>query len=201
MPNIDWETIEADYITSDLSYKALANKYGLAYSTVGLHGSAGNWPDKRQKHRTKVKSKVVRKIETKQANELAKLQGATNDAIGIVCNALGKEDQFYTYLCDHKERYVGGVEVSEDKILSEISTTEQRKFDKIDSKALRDLTTVLKDLVQLQREFYDIPTEAQKEQRKIALDKAEIERKRNDDGKDNAVVIRFEDGSPGEWNG
>jgi hypothetical protein len=58
----------------------------------------------------------------------------------------------------------------------------EKVFDKVDTRALKDTVSVLKDLTALARDFYDIPTAAQREQREINRERLEIEKKRAEQG-------------------
>ncbi len=72
----------------------------------------------------------------------------------------------------------------------------------VNTRILRDLVSVLKELVQLQRNFYDIPTAEEAERRRIALERLELDRARSlhdhDDSPDTIHVV-FDCGDE-SWN-
>ena len=72
---IDWKTIETEYVTTDISHRQLAEKYGIGRSRLSQYASQEKWSEKRDKHRAKTVSKAVNAIGTKQANMAAKLYG------------------------------------------------------------------------------------------------------------------------------
>ena len=72
---IDWQTIETEYVTSDISHRQLAEKYGIGRSRLSQYASQEKWSEKRDQHRAKTVSKAVNAIGTKQANMAAKLYG------------------------------------------------------------------------------------------------------------------------------
>ena len=72
---IDWQTIETEYVTTDISHRQLAEKYGIGRSRLSQYASKEKWSEKRDQHRTKTVSKAVNAIGTKQANMAAKLYG------------------------------------------------------------------------------------------------------------------------------
>ena len=72
---IDWKTIETEYVTSDISHRGLAEKYGICRSTICKKAADDKWSDKRKEHRAKTVSKAVNAVGTKQANMAAKLYG------------------------------------------------------------------------------------------------------------------------------
>ena len=72
---IDWKTIETEYVTTDISHRELAAKYGIGRSRLSQYASKEKWSEKRDQHRAKTVSKAVNAIGTKQANMAAKLYG------------------------------------------------------------------------------------------------------------------------------
>ena len=72
---IDWKTIETEYVTTDISHRQLAEKYGIGRSRLSQYASQEKWSEKRDQHRAKTVSKAVNAIGTKQANMAAKLYG------------------------------------------------------------------------------------------------------------------------------
>ena len=72
---IDWKTIETEYVTTDISQRLLAEKYGICRSTISKKAMTDNWSEKRSKHRANMVTKAVNAIGTKQATMAAKLYG------------------------------------------------------------------------------------------------------------------------------
>jgi hypothetical protein len=70
---VDWETIEIEYVTTDISHRKLAEKYNVCRSTVCKKAAAEKWSEKREKHRAKLVSKAVNAVGNKQAERAAKL--------------------------------------------------------------------------------------------------------------------------------
>lgn len=75
---IDWKTIETEYVTTDISHRQLAEKYGIGRSRLSQYASQEKWSEKRDKHRAKTVSKAVNAIGTKQAERTAKLIGVSD---------------------------------------------------------------------------------------------------------------------------
>ena len=72
---IDWKTIETEYVTTDISHRELATKYGIGRSRLSQYASKEKWSEKRDKHRAKTVAKAVNAVGTKQAEMAAKLYG------------------------------------------------------------------------------------------------------------------------------
>ena len=158
----NWTKIRNEYITGKLSIKALAEKHGVPYKTLSGISVQQSWTKKRKAHREKVAARALEKAEEKQANELAALMESTDSLIGAITSALRDPQQLHRHIVS-----IGcGAEV------------EERIYDKVDTKAVRDLTAALKDLAQLQREFYNLPTPAQAEAQRIAAERLELERRK-----------------------
>lgn len=70
---IDWKTIETEYVTTDISHRQLAEKYGICRSTISKKATDDKWSEKRNKHRDKTVSKAVNAVGKSQAEQTAKL--------------------------------------------------------------------------------------------------------------------------------
>lgn len=73
--SIDWKTIETEYVTTDISHRELAAKFGIGRSRLSQYASKEKWSEKRDQYKAKTVSKAVNAIGTKQANMAAKLYG------------------------------------------------------------------------------------------------------------------------------
>lgn len=85
---IDWKTIETEYVTTDISHRQLAEKYGICRSTISKKATDDKWSEKRNKHRDNTVSKAVNAVGTKQANMAAKLYGVGGLLLDRVKNLL-----------------------------------------------------------------------------------------------------------------
>ena len=162
---IDWKPIKAEYIATNISLRKLAEKYGIGTTELFKRSSKENWTELRSKNSSRTVAMAVQKAGKAEANHLAKLIDATSKAIGVAVGAFEDEQQFNRYI------------ISEG-IGAGATQTEERIYAKIDTKALKDLTGVIKDLTGLMRDFYNIPTAAQAEARRIAAERLEIERRK-----------------------
>ena len=69
----DWQAIKTEYITTDTSYRKLAQKYGIHYKVISDRGKAEKWVELRSQHRDKTLTKTLDKISQQQANRAAKV--------------------------------------------------------------------------------------------------------------------------------
>lgn len=166
---LDWEAIKTEYITTETSLSKLAKKYGTTKQIIGRKSSSEKWVEQRRRYVDETLTKTLRKHQERDVNRLCKLMDATEKLIDISLRAINDEQQYNRFI------------VSEG-IGDGMSETSEKVFDKVDTRALKDTVSVLKDLTALARDFYDIPTAAQREQRDINRERLEIEKKRAEQG-------------------
>lgn len=205
MADVDWLAIKTEYITTDISQRKLAKKYGLAVSTIARKSTDEGWVEQREQHKSNVLSKTTEKIANKEANKLAKLAAATDKAIDVVVKAFDDEQQFNRYIVETMEEYAEPETIIDDNdVIHSVGMrkySHEKTFAKVDTKALKDLTTVLKDLTGLMRNLYGIPTQAEAESQRIAAERLKLEQLKvsaNDNSNDMIEVV-FAAG-PEEWN-
>ena len=58
----DWKKIEAEYITTETSYRKLADKYGVDQATIARRAKKHDWVSKRQHHADKTQAKLLAQI-------------------------------------------------------------------------------------------------------------------------------------------
>ena len=84
----DWQAIKTEYITTDTSYRKLAQKYGIDSAVIGRRAKKEEWVKLRQQHIDKTHTKAVNAIGTKQATMAAKLYGVGGLLLDQVKNLL-----------------------------------------------------------------------------------------------------------------
>lgn len=165
----DWAAIKSEYITTSQSYVQLSKKFGVSAQRIGKVSNKEGWPEKRLRFSQKCLSKAHEKAETQEVNRLSKLIEATSAAVDVAVKAFEDEKQF--------NRYVVAEAVGDGT-----SCTTEKIFEKVDTKALKELTGALKDLTGLMRDFYNIPTPAQAEAQRVAAERLELDRKKAEAG-------------------
>ena len=50
MADINWNAIRSDYITSNVSYRALEKKYGINYKVIADKGKLEGWKEQHSQH-------------------------------------------------------------------------------------------------------------------------------------------------------
>ena len=70
----DWQAIKTEYITTDTSYRKLAEKYGVSRVQIGNVGKDENWVELRRQHLGRSVTKSVAAAESAQVNRAKKMQ-------------------------------------------------------------------------------------------------------------------------------
>ena len=55
----DWQKIKTEYITTDTSYRKLADKYGIDQATISRRAKKEDWVSKRQHHISETQAKIL----------------------------------------------------------------------------------------------------------------------------------------------
>ena len=69
----DWLKIKTEYITTDTSYRKLAEKYGVNYSVIGARARAEGWVEERTQFIHKTHTKTMEEISKNQAKRAAQI--------------------------------------------------------------------------------------------------------------------------------
>lgn len=69
----DWNKIKTEYITTDTSYRKLAQKYGVGYSVIGEKARLERWVEQREQFRNNTLTKTMDAISNKQVDRAANL--------------------------------------------------------------------------------------------------------------------------------
>ena len=69
----DWNKIKTEYITTDTSYRKLADKYGLDQATIARRAKKEGWGSNRQQNAIRTQAKMVNAISNKQVDRAANL--------------------------------------------------------------------------------------------------------------------------------
>ena len=69
----DWKKIKTEYITTDTSYRKLAEKHGVGESTLFARASKEKWVEQKEQHQSKTVAKTLNRISDKQVDRASKL--------------------------------------------------------------------------------------------------------------------------------
>ena len=74
----DWQAIKTEYITTDTSYRKLAQKYGVNYQAICHRSKDEGWIEQREQYKNKTISKTIEKISRQEANRAAKIHSVAD---------------------------------------------------------------------------------------------------------------------------
>ena len=89
----DWQKIKTEYITTDTSYRKLAQKYGVDSAVIGRRAKNEEWVKLRQQHIDKTQTKTLNAISKKQAYRAANLMAVSDLLLGKVKKLLETGDE------------------------------------------------------------------------------------------------------------
>ena len=69
----DWNKIKTEYITTDTSYRKLAEKYGVHYNAIANRSKQEGWISQRNQHCDRTMTKTLNAISDKQVDRAANL--------------------------------------------------------------------------------------------------------------------------------
>lgn len=127
----DWGEIKNAYITGKESLKELAERYEIPLRTIKDRSSKERWVEERKKFRTDVAQKASQKTAKKEVKRLVKLRDVAEDVADLI-----------------------GQDVERMKKLGE----KRKSVTPEDVKMIKDLTVALKNIADVMRDVYDIPT-------------------------------------------
>ena len=92
----DWQSIKTEYITTDTSYRKLAQKYGVTYTNIGIRSRKEGWPELREQHNAKTITKTMNAIASNQANRAARLQSVADKLLTKVERLVEEGEELLT---------------------------------------------------------------------------------------------------------
>ena len=88
----DWKKIEAEYITTDTSYRKLADKYGVDQATIARRAKKHDWVSKRQHHADKTQAKILTADTQRKVDRTARLMTVADKLLKKVEQAVDHEE-------------------------------------------------------------------------------------------------------------
>ena len=155
----NWNDIKTEYVTTKISTRALARKFGVSPSDVAKRCSREKWVEERSKFRDEVVSKAVQNQVIDRA-EIVRQELLLLDKLdSLMDKILADPLQFNRHL----------VTESKDGIV----TTVEKVFDKLDARSLKDVAQVLSITIRLRLQLSEVLTA--KEQLDVDLMKTRME--------------------------
>ena len=74
----DWQAIKTEYITTDTSYRKLADKYGVHYQAICQRSKAEGWIAQREQYKNNTITKTVDKISKQQVARATRIKNVAD---------------------------------------------------------------------------------------------------------------------------
>ena len=152
-----WDELKSEYATTEQSYRTLAEKYKLSFSTLTKMAKKHKWTEARQKYREELVTKTVEKTANDKSDKLALIAQAADKMGETIARVMDDKDQFFR------------------RIDEELHVEYSSK--KADSKAIKEMTSAIKELTSIFRNIYNIHTEAEDVSLQLARERLEIEKR------------------------
>ena len=145
----DWQAIKTEYITTDTSYRKLAQKYGVSYQAICHRSKEEGWIDKREQHTNKTVSKAIDKISNKKADKMARIDDLADQLLVKLEQAITELDlQLYKHT-DKTKVIEYNNDLRPDKPTKETIHEEEKLLEAksiVDRQGLKQIASALKDI-------------------------------------------------------
>lgn len=91
----DWNKIKTEYITTDTSYRKLAQKYGIHYKVISERGKAEGWVTLRSQHQDKTLTRSLERICEAKVDRAARLNSVAELLLDKVEKLLETDDKIF----------------------------------------------------------------------------------------------------------
>ena len=87
---MDWEALKQEYITTDISYRKLAEKHHAPLSSLMARGAKEGWVQIRAQLKSEVVAKIIKVESDKQAERMKRLLTVSDKLLEAVEDAVSK---------------------------------------------------------------------------------------------------------------
>lgn len=169
----DWDRIRSEYITGADSVPECARRHGANVGTAKNKCAREHWTDQRAAYRGAVVDKAIDTAATctayRVASELTVLSHVVDALERELAKALEDGEQLHRYLVQTTTRHKDG---TTETAYRDITS------DKVDTRALRDLTDSVKTLEALKRSLHGLETAQERHRKQIETERLALERER-----------------------
>ena len=87
---MDWKKLKREYIAGGISYRKLADKYGVSFSTLKEVAAKERWRDAKAKCQAEATTKIIEIESDKQAERMRRLLSVSDKLLEAVEDAVDK---------------------------------------------------------------------------------------------------------------
>ena len=184
----DWQAIKTEYITTDTSYRKLAQKYGVSTTQICSVGRDEGWVELRKQHLNKTVAKTLDKISSKQADKMARIDKLTDKLLDKLERAIDELDLQLVKHTDKTKTIEYDNEERPDKPTKEVIHEEEKVLEVssiIDRQGLKQIASALRDI----KESNMLRTELDKQEQEARIEKLRKEAKEETGNKEPIKII------------
>lgn len=93
---VDWLAVKTEYVTTDTSYRELAQKYGVHYTNIAKRAKKEDWQQLRQQQTNATQTKMIQAVERRKVDSAAKLIGVSDLLLDKVRGMLEEDSRQLT---------------------------------------------------------------------------------------------------------
>lgn len=193
----DWKKIKTEYITTDTSYRKLAQKYGIHYKVISERGKAEGWVQLRSQHKDKTITKTLDKISDKQSDKLSRVDELADMLLEKLEQAITELDLQLFKHTDKTKVIEYNNDRRPDKPTKETIHEEEKLLEAksiVDRQGLKQIASALKDI----KEVKMLRSELDRQEQEARI--ANLRRNVDKDEDDSSVVEVVFAAGPEEWN-
>ena len=190
----EWEQIKTEYVTTDISYRKLADKYGMAYGRLQTRGFNDGWQEAREEYKKNLFKKSVDLICDEQAQQIARALRIGNTMLEKIEESLAEIDMVMCRTTTSKktmEKDDEGKGICEKTVSTEDYTMKKVAIDRA---GLKQLSAVLRDL----REIGIFRSELDKKEQEARINK--LRKDAEEGSKDATINVVFEGDMEGDFD-
>ena len=198
----DWKKIKAEYIAGGTSYRKLAEKYGVSFSTLRKVAAKEQWTELRNKAGAKRDTEIINSVGEKEAkkaiDKLKRVSDLTDKLLDKLEQAIDELDiQLYKDVVKTKEIEYNN-DLRPDKPTKEIIHEEEKVIECktiVDRSGLKAIASSLRDIKEIQM----LKTDLDKQEQEARIAKLQREAEENNPNTQKDIVVRIEGGVNDAW--
>ena len=184
----DWQAIKTEYITTDTSYRKLAQKHGVSYQAICHRSKEEGWIALREQHTNKTVSKAIDKISSKKADKMARIDDLADKLLEKLEQAITELDlQLYKHT-DKTKVIEYNNELRPDKPTKETIHEEEKLLEAksiVDRQGLKQIASALKDI----KEVKMLRSELDQQEQKARIANLQKQAQKEDTQADSIEVV------------
>lgn len=180
-----WGRARHAYVCGDLSYREIAQKYGLPLRTVSEVGKNEEWPKKRKEYRDSVAAEAASRARARDVEALENVRQTADTLSGWLKKIVSDEKQLYMYA--GPLRKASGAEQFAEKELT-----------KANDVTLRTLGQALSEINKTVMSVYRIQSQSEEQAEALARERLELERERLELERERLALEREKAGDAGD---